>query len=467
LSPYSSRVLVKSLPLVQVTSGTKAMLSQLGKAVKWIWYYPEILVNFLWGLIYPLLWALTLGLYTATSLYLLYNMRDVIASIARHFPTMIRGFVSPVLAVGVLCAPVVFGPIASVAVWGLVIFILLPERRWLGFLAGAVLLLWAGLIPVRENIGLWLADDGVQTMLRVSSGAHSRADREVLEALTNKRENDGVVYYTYGQLLRKYEEYDKSERMFERAEKLLGKQPWTVSQRGTIAFLKGEFERADRLFGKAQKMGYDSPEFLLNYSKIKFELMDTAASRELYKNANRKNSDLAGLLRKREKIVGIRGNSAIAEMQLPNRVIFQSALIPLTGVRPITSRITAALVKKSTPMQLGLMGLVLIVLFFLLPTNKPRKKIGSYYQQYTPSGVLLFFIHIIPGGSWVVRGRPVWTFIATSVCFLLLMPIVRWPHPDSAFLQALLPGLGSLYVMGVVLLMLGVSYVAYHTSEGS
>lgn len=458
LSPDSPLVLLRSLPLVQYTR-VASPFSQVMRIFLKVWHHPYALLALMRYLTYPLLVAFTAGLYIVLLICLTLHVADLLRGFATKLSLPLGGFIAPLIALVVLVVPLWGGPLWSVTVWSLLLWLFVPQRRWLCLYTGVTVALWGMLIPIRENVSLWLDDPGIQTLFQVSSKPLGQSDRKRLEDLMVQRPDDAFVAYTYGQLLRRNGEFKAASQAFARAEGLLGLQGWTKAQQGSIAFLQGNAKEADKLYAEAEGLGVTSTEFYFNYSKIKFELLDTAASRDLYTKALNKNTVLTQALKEREDLLGLTHNHAIAEIELPFYRLTSSALVPYPQTQINGDRLAAMMMRWCSPIGLGIAGLFLLLLFCLDRKQRSRRqqKIFSAYEAPT---VLLSCIRLTPGGALLMAGRSGLCLFLLSIFILMLMPIVEWPHENRGIWE-LMPNLFPYYICIVMLYSLAVVYIGF------
>lgn len=465
LSPRSPVVLAISLPLVRQT-GTASTASQVMKIAQQFWRHPNVALRVVKHAIYPALLALTLGVLVALALTFAFKAETLFRGLSRAMPTTLRGLATPFLMLIVLAAPLCIGPLWTLFVWSLCLYLILPQHRWLGFAAGTLLALWGTVLPIRESLKSWLEDPGIQAMLDVASGVFSASDKAKLEALSHERSNDGPLFFALGQVLRRHGEYKRADEAFLRAEMLLGAQPWTLAQRAVTAYLDGRLESSDQLFKEAEAAGISSAEFYFNYSKTKFELMDTTSARIFLTRAIQKDRDLAKSLEAREQMLGTQSRLAIAEIQLPFYRVLSSALSPTTSIRQNYEGVANALMPGCTPPHILSAGVLLICCFFLIRKRKSRTVPLSSYPTLLPARALRHALMLIPGGAWIRAERPVWCFIIISACALLVMPLLEWPM-ESRFLVDVFPELMPYYVCFVSLFALCACYVGAHLESKS
>lgn len=456
LSPNSPAVAFQTLPLVYET-GVVPFRGQLTFVFSKVWYYPRLLLGMLNNLIYLLLWGAILGLYLAFVLHFSYHIKTALTSVARLLPPMVMGSASPLITFFILATPCVLGPVWCLGIWSLILLMLSTQRRWLTLLTGVVFVVMSLLIPLREQLGAWLRDEGVQSILRISEGAFSDLDRARLASVVSRRENDPIAPYVYGQYLRKHEQWDDAERAFLKAEALLGHQGWTVAQRGLIQFLKGNSDEAARLFKQAEQEGMRTPEFLFNYSKVKFDLLDTDGSMQLSMEAQRLDPRLMQEMKQREEILK---REAVAEISLPPSVIVRGSLNLFAPLPAASVERTSMVLKGGGPMLLLVSGLILVVLFFFIGEKKRRARFHSYYSKYRPSPFLESFLRFLPGGAWIIVGRPATASVILSAFFVASLPLIGWPYGSDALFEAL-PPVKPWYAVILAILWLVVCFVGY------
>lgn len=464
-SPTSTKVWFHSIPIARAT-GVGSMGEHLTAVLSLVTQEPYLLLELVNELVYPILWALSIGLYITLIACFVVRVRDYTEAVARKVPLKLRGIFGPIAACILLIIPCIFGPLWALAGWSLTLFFFLPRYRWIGFLAGAVLSIWGMILPVRENVALWFRDPATQVLLRVATGSFLAIDKDVLVDLTSERPKDGVLFYTLGQLQRKYGELKASQESFERAQELLGRQPWTRAQLGSLAFLLGESEKAKELYEEAESFGLNSGAFYFNYSKIAFELMNTAEARDLFQLARSKNERLVKTLEEREDELGMNSEHSLADIALPAKTLLASALKPIQGTKARERRLSSELMPGLGASGITILGVLILVMFLFFGGNKKATRLQTYFLSYKHSGLVSATLRILPGGSWVLSGRAVWGFLIASLSVLLLMPVFRWPVQTADLLDSL-PGAYRMYAGFVALCLFLLLFVGTQLEEES
>ena len=363
-----------------------------------------------------------------------------------------------------LVVPVFFWPLWCLFAWGLIFTLVVPHRRWLGFIAGSVLLAWGSLVPLRESLAAWVLSDGTLAAFRVYTGSFQPRDADALKASVEQRPDDGFLVYSYGLLLRRLGYLDGADQAFSRAERILGEQPYTFAQRGMVSFLRGDAVQAKQLFEAAESRGLATPEFLFNFSKIYFELADTARSRALSMEAYKANRPLVTELRAREERLGLLSGKALAEIQLPIQYALTSAFIPLDGVRSTVDDVGFALMPGLNPLWILLPGCALVALFLVRGGTEAVRRMTVYYSGYRCPLLVKGFVRIFPGGGFVLGGRPGLAWCLTSFSILLCLPLIGWPA-DIAALSEAVPLFTPVYGAIAALIVLAVVYCGWFSKE--
>lgn len=443
LSPNSSRVLFSSLGVARATH-TGSVYEMLFHGLGRIWHEPSMLFGLIKRLMYPAAWALTIGIYLSMLFVFCGSMREILRAIALALPPTWRGFAAPILAGVILGAPVFLGPLWCISVWSVVIVLTMPKLRWMSILGGLVLVTWGSFIPIRENFSRWLDDPGIKEALAVYAGSFGIGADSTILHLDNLRPDDGFAMYMTGVMLRQRGEYDRADKAFLKAELLWGEQPWTKAAQGLVAYLRGNINRADELFQAAEEQGMASAEFYYNYSKIKFEALDTASSKDYLIKADRKDPIVVELLRGREERLDDGGLKAISEMPIPFSKVLRSGLVPVGEASGAIDEVAGRIVPGVPPPAILVVGVVLIIFALIRPEFKRKVRFANYYDAYQPNGVIRIIAKVVPGGSWLLLGRAGRGALVLTVFVGLLLPLLGWPI-ESREILASMPGVLPMY----------------------
>lgn len=407
-----------------IERGVTPLFNSLALALQ----HPLSLVFILKSLVYPALLALLFATYLSFVILFGCRIRTILRSVARYVPHSMRGILTPFIVFVTLVLPCAIGPLWCLFLWSLLIYLLLPNSRWLGFISGSVIVLFATLIPPRENVEIWYNSSDIQNMLRVLSADYSESSELILEELLKGRNSDAVVHYALGQYLRRSGQLDRAKSQFEIAASLLGNQPWTNAQIGLIAYLKEDLQTAETYFKKAEELGLTSANFYFDFSKVKLLNFDTEGSRNYYTLALNSAPKLVEELKEREETVG---DKYLAEINLPPLKVVSSALMPVQDVPLSLNAKLNSLMYATTPFRMTLLGAALIVGFFTIGINNKRIRFHAYYNKFTTPGLVTVIFKLIPGGSYVIAGRVVTGFLIL-LCFIILsLPMLGWPKEAS------------------------------------
>ena len=458
LSPTSGSVLIRSVRLAHLT-GAGAPEDVFLRAVKALISDKEFLTKVLKGLIYPFLWALSLALYVTIVFSFCREADVILQKIARLMPVRIRGIITPFVFLMILVTPCFFSLLWCLWFWSLLIYVFIPWRRWVAFMVAVVLGLWAALIPIRENLDLRLAEQGIRTLLRASSGNYSFMDRSALQKLAADRPLDAAVHFVYGQVLRREGKYEEARRAFLRAAALWREgKPFPKVELGILAFLSGDASQADQYFSEAEAAGVRSAAFFFNYSKVKFDLMDTAASRALLAQANKNDPELVAGLQTREGTLGFRSGQSIAEISLPLKDLLPSLVASIPDAQRLHDAVAMVVMPGVRPLAISGLAMILLLGFFLVGAKERSSWRSMLYRHYSMPGVVRCMFWLVPGGAWVRMGRPAVGALLLTMILLAGMPILGWPAETRGVFHYL-RGLAPYYIGIWLLLVLGVIYV--------
>jgi tetratricopeptide (TPR) repeat protein len=423
LSPTSPLVLLHGLPLMSAT-GVASPGNTMWRVVKSFWYYPELSLQAVKLFIYPLLWALTFTLVFAFGLLFGVATPELLASVGSYIPRPLRTTIAPIILPFLILSPVLLGVLWTLIVWALIGITLLNRKTILPLMVSISIILWGTLLPLRENIEAWLNDEGVKSMLRITSGSFRKDDIRRVENLRERRSSDPVVSYSLGQVLLRDGAYDEAEEAFNQAEKILQSQPWTVAEKGLIAYRRGDYEEANRLHIEAHEKGLETPGFLFNYSKVAFGKLETAQARDLFLQARRKNSELVETLIEREILIG---NQALAEIKLPSYLVMKYSWFEDPDANKESKKRLDILMMKMNPSHILPFGVLLAFLSFMAYIKKEARKPLASHGRLSLPRMVLFFGQIIPGGVFIVFGRELIGFWIMTLFSFLSFPLIEWP----------------------------------------
>ncbi|RIL08468.1 MAG: hypothetical protein DCC75_08815 [Proteobacteria bacterium] len=463
LSPESAHVAFKSLWLAHRT-GVKPLVKGALDAAMLVGNDRVQFLALLRGAIYPALLALTCSLIITFCFSFAANIHLMLAGALKLLPAACRGFLAPILLTAAFVCPLLFGPLWTVAAWTVILYIALPDKRWLGFMAGFVVALTACLIPFRESLDRWLASGGIQTMLRISSGVFSPSDRGDLTKVLISRPQDAALWYSLGQVLRREGALSEAEDALKKSSVYSAHiEPRLFAERAAVKFLQGEFEQADELYNQAESKGLRSAEIYFNISKVKFELMDIKASRDFYAKALSMDPKLTERLKAKEDILPLNVPLTIADIKLSYIDLWRSFMQPLQIHYETYLRKSHALMPGLNPFGIGLAGLGMIILFFVVGEKRGRRRV-PFYSGYKLAWPLQLLMQVTPGGAWVLKGRPVACFVLLSVCVFMAMPLIGWPFESAAVLTAV-PNMKLYYLAFLGALWMAISYIGNQILE--
>ena len=462
LSPHAPRIQLKAAWLSREL-GSALVATRLMSALRALSGSSQVGLMLVKEAPARVLWALSLGLYVLLLVYLLAHMQGLARGLMAHLPVRSRGVSGPILTALAVAAPLYFGPLCAVAVWALLATFVLQERKIFIRIAGLLLLLWGAFLPLRAQLQYMLADDQAQLLLAELSGdfrpevAQENRWREIKKVhLTN-----GVLSLGLGSALLRRGEYEAARLALNKAEMLVGRSGASRALLGLAAIGVGDMPSAQTLFSEAQALGANSIEFLFDYSKIKFTLLDTVESKRLLQRAIAANLERATELEQRER--------QVTPGSLQGYVLVQPPLYELVagvywamGAAPLSG--TPGRRDPLGDVSLLLLGGAALLLLSLAPLKGVRRHRGQvYYARFRLPAWLPGLLRWVPGALWLTRGYVTLAFAAASCTALLLLPLTS--GADSILYREGLVHFAGFYWAAVALFVLGVISVGYYFTE--
>ena len=460
LSPQSSEVRFNAITLGS-SLGEFSSIKAFIEALMLIPSDPSTGVKIIFHTLYPIAWAVTIGVYVAFLIFCFFWIVDLLRQAALFFPIPYRGVAAPIFTGLLLLLPLPLGPVVSVVTWALFLWILDRRRRWAVFAAAMVVLVWGFVSPIRERMGLWLDRPGHKVLLSYFSGALGGADRYLLEQLSKESNAPGAALFAYGQLLRRYGDYSGSLKALDAAERLLPGVSEIASERAVVHALLGNYDAAKKDMESAESGGLTTAEHLYNYSRVAAEALDTAGSREYLLQATSVNESVVKTLRAREDILGTRHPSAYANVTLPLTILLGSFWEDTFAPKEYKASILALGV---SPFVLVAIGLAFLLLFAIPVNTKSKRRLSPYYAGYQPSSVVIYLMRLLPGGPWAMRQNPLLACVLFAIGSFLSMPLIGWPM-ECRWLMELFPSWAPTYFTIIGVMTLALVIVGFIRSE--
>ncbi|MCO6430245.1 MAG: hypothetical protein J5J00_05240 [Deltaproteobacteria bacterium] len=412
--------------------------------------------------IYPLMWALTLGFLAAAIMYLSSSMARIIGVASTFAPGRIRGFVAAPAVSLLLIAPLFYGPIWCMAVWSIAALLATRDKQWLTFWGGALVCLWGLVIPIREHGAAWLGDHGVDTLLRVSSGVFQPGDEESLRVMLKQNQGSGAGWLALGEVLMRSGQYEHAHQALDRASRLMPSHSEPRHLLALISFLTGRSAEAADQMKQLESEGLGSAGFYFNYSKVQFDLLDTAASRELYDRANSIDRELVQNLQLKEEKLGLANPVTLALDRVPFTAVLRSALVSKTNSESQIAARCMNLMGFKRPLYISLLGAAIMLMFITFSTKRRLSRSSSYFSEYRLPPLLYGTLRLIPAGSLALNDRPSRCFLLCAVISLLTLPLIEWPVETQNLIH-LLRGFELHYTFVFWFFVLACSYLGFNS----
>lgn len=425
----------------------------------------DFLMGLMLKLIYPVLWSLTFAAIFCSVLLFISHSHIILQNAKRIVPKQGWAISVPLVLSLIMIAPLFGGPIWAMISFIFAIYIFLPRQRVFAACLSIVLVLWAVLVPLRENMYSWIEEPGVRSMLRVYSGVFNSSDLRDLTVLSESRPQDQMLKFLLAKIQRRHGQYEEAARTLQPLRKNSALNPIIDSEVGLIKYLEGDAAKADALYKDLSDKNEGNAKFLYNYSKIRFELLDTEHSRTLFDEANKIDKNLIAGLRDKEDRLGLKNPNTFAEQFLPLEYLFKSATMPEVATKARSDKKAADLIPLITLQEFGMLGTVLLILFLFVSDKRYHAKSTARKEgEYKPVHAINRMISILPTGNSILSGNVNRAFFLASFIALMTMPFMKWPVEFETILGRL-AGLELYYVYAYCFLIAATSYVGFSSYE--
>lgn len=439
LSPGSPMIILKTLPVVRATRGSQEVLASLRDLFSHLHRSPDILIEFIDIVTYPLLLALGLTVFLAFGISLSRDLVLIVRRVAARLPMLSRGLFAPIIVTLLLIVPFLGGMYVAMLSWSVIAILIVPRYRFFALLTGALFVVWGTIIPIKENLRVWVEAEDIKLMRQVLAGSFEGNAHQSFERLLIHRPDDTLVPYTYGVLLLQGKQYKKAGEMFDRAEGDRSLLPWIMAQRGNLLMRQRNYKVADQMFDVAEANGLDSPEFFVNRSRVKSQILETIEAREYMSKAAAISPDIVEESSKEEALRS--GDELhIKPLYLPFSRLMKSTLLPsLKTTEPYDSR-AQQIIPGVTMIQLCIIGGILFSMGIFIRRQESDHQVRLYYPNYTGPAIWRFLVMIVPGAGWMISRRPILGITGILIFALLCVPLLAAPE-DASLVYGLLSDL--------------------------
>ena len=423
-SPANPEILFKSLSSVMQT-GVLPFSEHLFKFIQNFARLPRFLLRALNNMIIPILWAFTFAAYFVCMLYCVYHYKTLCSSLTKYAPEKYHNHFMPFIVLAILVVPIFFGPLFCIAVWTFLIHVSNSKRQLFSQLVGLLMILWVIAFPFSEGMSNFIEHEGVKSIMRVNEGSLSAIDYGRFKTLAEQKREDPVIWFSYGQFLRKSGRLDEAIKAFKHFDELSPDRNETKLQIGLIYYLLGDPKNARKLYEEVVESGVKDPNVYFNYSKILFDELLTDDSQKYFRLALEANKTLINDLKEQEDKIG---KQAIAEISLPMKEIINWGL---ASIDDKNERVTGVYNKLCVFGGKPIIGLLGILVFFGLIFIKPRKKhrfIDARFQEYENPEILEGCFVATPGGGYLVSGETTKAFFCLSLIGFFFLCLIGWPE---------------------------------------
>ena len=217
------------------------------------------------------------------------------------------------------------------------------------------------------------------------------------------------------------------------------------------------------MFIDAENLGLATAGFKYNFSKVKFDVLDTEGSREYFQAAFQDNPQLIKSLQDRENELGLRSKQGLSEIPLPISKVLASALLPMPQVLALEEAVSEKMMPGLRGFHMAMAGIFIAVLFFFVREDR-KGRARMYYPDYTNPFLVKALLRCLPGGGWVLSGSVRTGFMIMALSVFLLLPAFYLPFEAAQLFDAV-PGSYRAYSLGVSILMLLTIFTGFQLQE--
>lgn len=434
------------------------------RALEETFFSPFRVLNILHLSIYPLLFSLSVALVISFVLIFCAQIMEIFRVMAWRIKPEKRGWLIPLLFISAVCIPLCFGLLWCLVCWSVVLYVLLPEKRFLSLTVGLVILAWGVLTPLRENIASWIADPQVRRVVLAGEQPLTTNELLPLKAMMSEWQSDVVVQFKFAQLLRRAGEHQQATKLINGLEMSLGEKSWVIAERGVLQFLSGEIGAAEKSVRRAVDLDARSPEAFFNLSKIVFENSETKESRELFGKALKLNKSRVESMRLREDVLGIHDPRSFADVELPMYEYFSAALVPNARSFDRAHEVIGRWMWGVDPRLASLVGLI-VLMMHLIPRHRSRRiNPKGLFDGYGSGVISNLAVRIIPAGYAIVGSKIRSGFFILSAMIFAIVPLIRGSY-DAGHTMERLGWLMPYHFCAVALCYLVFTFVAISKLE--
>ena len=430
LSPGAPSVILASIPIVREARGASSALVSVREMLSFFHRTPDVLILLTDVFLYPILFVFGLALFLSLGLCLSKDMVLIMRRMAAMLPLTIRGYLTPPLVAFLLMAPLLGGIYVALVCWSLITVFIVPRYRFFCLATGILLIGWATVIPLKENIHAWIVSDKIRVMRQVLAGSFEPGYESAFKELQAERPDDPLVPYAYALLLVQGNEYRRASELFDSLESERYLKPWILVQRGNMYMKQGKFQKADEMYDAAEAKGINTAEFFINRSRVKSKRMKTRESREYLKRAVSLDSMIVSESTDEEAATSVTQSEGIhvKPVYLPATYVFSSTLLPaITSIKPYDVR-AQTIIPGVSMLHLCILGVALVCLSIFVRRQVSDHQVRLYFPRYKTPAIWKYLVLIIPGAGWFVSRHPIWGLVAVTLFLLCCAPLLPLPE---------------------------------------
>lgn len=413
LSPFSPVVSLLGIPIFWKT-GVSSMTSEIKNVITRGGKDPNFLLSLQINGI-PFL----LGLLTVVSYFLYVFLFPRFITIfwpdwsypgsSKHIPSLL-------IATFCIIFPTFFAPFICITVWTLLVLFTSSYKSIVPMIWGVAILVWGLMLPVLQRATTLNSSPEYRALYRVLGNDYSVNDDKILSGWYHQS-NDDNFPFAVALLAIRSRQYDLAESILSSLSPAYQQLGFVQSELGKLYLLQNKVNDAALIY-QALPNEY-SPEFLYNFSRIRFAQIETVRSEKLIAEARLLDPELIDNLLQLEKA---KDAVVYATVIVPYGFLFESSLTgrDLRHDNALAKKLGGDMLEGFFSLILGGVVMAIGVLNYVIKPNPPLRSLRALRK----SNLLAAFFSFLPGGYLIALGYESLGITIMATFLVMLSPFV-------------------------------------------
>lgn len=424
LSPESTQILLHSLAFdasVGFRTDWGKVLKVLGSAIS----DPLVFGILVRDLSYPILWAVSLGVFTATLLFFVYEFSLLVVGIGKFAPFLKgrRGRAEAVTLI-VLLAPLCLGPLLTLVVWGIIaVRVLSVKAPLIG--AGVVCILWGLVAPLKEAASINLGAPAVVYLLTGEPLLSTPDERANLTKLVADRPDLGAAIFSLAEVLKANGDLKKSRELFSESESMISEPGLAGLNEATLSYMEGDLQSSKKRFEEIHSAGLITAESQFNYSKVLFDLGKTTESSQALEKVRVIERGALERLQAIEESANEQSRNFVSDISLPKSDYFSLIFADSESLSAATSETLGKLAWGAKSSFILIIGIVSII--FANLARSAGAPLSLREKAHPTPGRVKALLKVVPGAHFVTTHKLSAAMVLLSLLWCAVCGVMTWP----------------------------------------